>query len=54
LRSEVGLPHFSDPGHFVEYTPERLGAELAEAGLVISELSLVWGEIWAVAERGEE
>ena len=50
LRKEVGLPHFSDPGHFVEYTPERFRAELAEAGLTVSELTLVWGEIWALAE----
>ena len=44
---EVGLPHFSDRGH---YTPERFRAEPAEAGLAVSELTFVWNEIWAVAE----
>jgi SAM-dependent methyltransferase len=50
LKREVGLPWFSDPDHEVEYDPERLRAELAEAGLEATELILVWGEIWAVAE----
>jgi SAM-dependent methyltransferase len=50
LRAEVGLPHFSDPDHEVEYDPESFRAELAAAGLVVTELVLVWGEIWAAAE----
>lgn len=50
LREEVGLPHFSDPGHHVEYDVETLTRELAEAGLRVTELLQVWGEIWAVAE----
>jgi SAM-dependent methyltransferase len=50
LKQEVGLPWFSDPDHEVEYDPESLRAELAEAELAVSELTLVWGEIWAVAE----
>jgi len=50
LRQELGLPYFSDPGHCVEYDPENLRAELADAGLEVKELILVWGEIWATAE----
>lgn len=50
LRQEVGLPYFSDPGHFVEYSPEAFRSELGEAGLLVSEQTLIWGEIWAVAE----
>jgi len=50
LRRELGLPYFSDLGHCVEYDPERLRAELADAGLEVKELILVWGEIWASAE----
>ena len=50
LRRELGLPHFSDPTHFVEYDPDEFRAELAEAGLTVTELMLVWGEIWATAE----
>lgn len=50
LREEVGLPHFSDATHHVEYTEAGFRAELQEAGLDVTELLLVWGEIWAVAE----
>jgi SAM-dependent methyltransferase len=50
LRAEVGLPHFSDPDHEVEYDAASFRAELADAGLHVSELVLVWGEIWAAAE----
>lgn len=47
LREELGLPHFSDPTHFVEYRPESFRAEMAEAGLETEELRVTWGEIWA-------
>ena len=50
LRAEVGLPHFSDPDHEIEYDPESFRAELAAGGLDVTELQLVWGEIWAAAE----
>lgn len=50
LRQEVGLPHFSDPDHEVEYDPESFRGELAAAGLAVTELVLAWGEIWAAAE----
>jgi hypothetical protein len=54
LRQEVGVSYFSDPGHFVEYDPESFRRELAEAGLRVSELILIWGEIWAAAEPAGE
>jgi SAM-dependent methyltransferase len=50
LREELGLPHFSDPGHFVEYDEAGLRRELEKADLEVSELVHVWGEIWASAE----
>jgi SAM-dependent methyltransferase len=50
LREEVGLPHFSDPDHEIEYDPESFRAELSAAGLEVTELQLVWGEIWSAAE----
>jgi SAM-dependent methyltransferase len=50
LRRELGLEHFSDPDHEIEYDEEGFRAELAEAGLRVTELKLVWGEIWAAAE----
>jgi SAM-dependent methyltransferase len=49
LREELGLPHFSDPEHEVEYTPELLMSELESAGWVMSEPSVAWGEIWVEA-----
>jgi len=49
LRQELGLPHFTDPTHFVEYEPDGFRAELAAAGLHVTELILTWGEIWATA-----
>jgi SAM-dependent methyltransferase len=50
LRAEVGLLAFWDRDHAIEYDPETLQSELAEAGLELTELILAWGEIWAVAE----
>src|SRR5207237_6966478 len=49
LRRELGLPHFSDPEHRLEYDPDLLRAELAEAGWDLVEPQLRWGEIWAEA-----
>jgi SAM-dependent methyltransferase len=50
LRREVGLPYYWEEDHRIEYDPEGFRAELADAGLHVTELELVWGEIWAVAE----
>ena len=49
LRHEVGLPHFSDPEHKVEYDPQLLRDELAAADWEMGEPQLVWGEIWVEA-----
>ena len=49
LRTELGLYPFSDPGHFTEYTPQTFQAELAAAGLRVTQLQINWGEIWAEA-----
>ena len=49
LRQEVGLPHFSDPEHKLEYDPQLLRDELAEAGWDMGEPKLNWGEIWVEA-----
>ncbi|MGZ4384195.1 MAG: class I SAM-dependent methyltransferase [Gaiellaceae bacterium] len=49
LRHELGLPHFSDAGHWTEYDEDGLRRELAEAGLEIGELQTVWGELWVEA-----
>jgi SAM-dependent methyltransferase len=49
LRREIGLPHFSDPEHKVEYDPQLLREELTAAGWEMGEPVLVWGEIWVEA-----
>ena len=47
LRKELGLYHFSDPTHFIEYTRDSFEREMADANLVIAHLQVNWGEIWA-------
>jgi 2-polyprenyl-3-methyl-5-hydroxy-6-metoxy-1,4-benzoquinol methylase len=49
LRAELGLPHFLDPTHEVEYTEETFAAELHAAGMRADDITIRWGEIWAVA-----
>jgi SAM-dependent methyltransferase len=49
LRREVGLPHFSDPEHQVEYDPQLLRDELAAGEWEMGEPRLIWGEIWVEA-----
>jgi SAM-dependent methyltransferase len=49
LRRELGLPHFSDPEHKLEYDAGLLRAELAKAGWELGEPRFNWGEIWAEA-----
>jgi 2-polyprenyl-3-methyl-5-hydroxy-6-metoxy-1,4-benzoquinol methylase len=49
LREELGLQHFSDPTHHIEYEPGAFRRELASAGLEVTELLVTWGEIWATA-----
>jgi SAM-dependent methyltransferase len=49
LKKELGLPYFSDPGHFIEYDADSLRDELTEAGLKIYELQAAWGELWVEA-----
>jgi SAM-dependent methyltransferase len=47
LRQELGLPHFSDPTHEVEYDPESFAREMRSAGFEIVHEELAWGELWA-------
>lgn len=47
LRRELGLPFYSDPGHYVEYTPESFIEEMNEAGMKVRFMIINWGEIWA-------
>jgi 2-polyprenyl-3-methyl-5-hydroxy-6-metoxy-1,4-benzoquinol methylase len=52
MKRELGLPYYSDPGHYVEYTTESFKAEMDEAGMKVCTMVINWGEIWAeVAPR---
>jgi len=50
LKKELGIDWRSDSTHETEHTPAEFEAEMREAGLVVRECQLSWGEIWAVAE----
>jgi hypothetical protein len=54
LREELGLWHFSDPTHAVEYDLDRFERELDGAGLNIESAQQRWGEIWAVARPAQD
>ena len=49
LRRELGLPHFSDPEHKLEYDVGLLREELGRAGWEMGEPIQRWGEIWVEA-----
>ena len=50
LRRELGVNYYSDPDHKIEHTIAEFEAEMADAGLAVSELLTPWGEIWATCE----
>jgi SAM-dependent methyltransferase len=54
LRRELGLAHFSDPEHKLEYDPELLRTELEGSGWRMGEPILRWGEIWVEASARDE
>jgi SAM-dependent methyltransferase len=47
MRREVGANFYSDPDHKIEPTCAEFRAETAAAGLVVDEMIMAWGEIWA-------
>jgi SAM-dependent methyltransferase len=47
MRREVGANFYSDPDHKIEPTCGEFQAETQAAGLVVDEMILAWGEIWA-------
>jgi SAM-dependent methyltransferase len=52
LRQDLGLDHFGDPTHEIEYTEASLRAELSAAGFRVEELEQHWGELWVQAAQG--
>jgi 2-polyprenyl-3-methyl-5-hydroxy-6-metoxy-1,4-benzoquinol methylase len=51
MRQELGMPHYSDPTHYTEYTRESFEQEVQAAGMHITHLQINWGEIWAEVQR---
>jgi 2-polyprenyl-3-methyl-5-hydroxy-6-metoxy-1,4-benzoquinol methylase len=50
MRKELGINYFSDDDHKIEHTLEEFYAEMAAAGLVVTHIQTLWGEIWAVCK----
>jgi|GEM_PF-328337 len=46
LRKELGVNYFSDTEHFIEHRHDELRDELNAAGLLPTEVKMLWGEIW--------
>lgn len=49
-KKELGVEYRLDKTHFVEYTPQDIKQELREAGLILSDYSVQFGEIWVVVK----
>lgn len=47
MKKELGIKHFSDPSHFIEYDEKTFREELERVGLRICHSEVKWGEIWA-------
>lgn len=50
-KRSLGLFPYSDSTHFTEYTESSFRVEMKAAGLQIKNLSIQYGEIWAVVNR---
>jgi len=51
LMDEVGVDSRLDPTHYTEYTEGAFKDEMQQAGLIIAEIYVKWGEIWAVVKK---
>jgi SAM-dependent methyltransferase len=47
MRRELEVCYFSDPDHKIEHTIAEFRSEMTQAGLRITEIVTLWGEIWA-------
>ena len=48
LKRELGVDFRLDPAHRVEHTLQDFDTEIADAGLLVEDRQVRWGEIWAV------
>jgi SAM-dependent methyltransferase len=49
MKDEVGIDSRLDSTHFIEYADGCLEKEFGQAGLRVTELKRIWGEIWCEA-----
>lgn len=49
-KKELGVEYRLDKTHFTEYTLETFTSELTEAGFILENYSIQFGEIWAVVK----
>lgn len=50
-KKERGVPYMLDPSHFVEYTYESFKKEVLDAGLIIRECRVRYGELYSICEK---
>lgn len=49
LMEEVGIDYRLDDTHFIEYRKSEFLDELSQAGLKVTSIDYIWGEIWCEA-----
>ena len=50
MRKNLGVNYFQDSDHKIEHSMQEFEGEMNLAGLTITKISTLWGEIWAVCE----
>ncbi len=48
IKQDLGMYAYTDPTHIIEYTVAGFRQEMDASGLMIEELTIRWGDIWAV------
>jgi hypothetical protein len=54
FKKELGVDYRLDTTHCIEYTMAEFEFELKQAGLVMAEHKICWGELWCVAQPSEK
>ena len=49
-KKELGLEYRLDRSHYIEYTVESLQTELKEAGFILKQFTVQFGELWGIAQ----
>jgi len=54
IKQKLGLFAYTDPTHYTEYTVQEFTAEMDAAGLYIDEMTVRWGDLWAVCRPTQD